>query len=72
MAEIDMREQPRGVQQNDMPTISSAELQRLRIDQDAERILTEDLRRRYWTAADRDAIARSIRSIIERERRIFA
>lgn len=62
---------PPGTQANDVRSTSATDMQRLRFEHDATRILEGDLHRMRWTVKDRDAVAASIAVIVARERRIL-
>lgn len=50
--------------------MTNADIQRLRFEDDASRILEHDLKRRRWSAEIRDEIAKSLAAIVERERKL--
>lgn len=70
MTEINHHFRPRGLQSNDAAGMTDIEIQRLRFEDDATRILENDLKRLRWSAPIRDAIAKSLAAIVERERRL--
>lgn len=70
MTEINQSIRPRGLPSNDAIHMTAAEIRRRRFEDDATRILENDLHRRRWSSVDRDAIACSLEAIFERERKI--
>lgn len=70
MTEINRNFRPRGLQSNDAARMTNADIQRLRFEDDATRILEHDLKRLRWSAPIRDALAKSLAAIVERERKL--